>query len=62
MDLTRSRSLSEKSKIRVRVKRQGEELRPTDYFSQSQQQTLLLGLFPDRLSVSDVVGLVASLP
>ncbi len=37
--------LSEKSKIRVRVKRQGEELRPTDYFSQSQQQTLLLGLF-----------------
>ena len=37
--------LSEQSKIRVRVKRQGEELRPTDYFSQSQQQTLLLGLF-----------------
>ena len=37
--------LSEKSKIRVRAKRQGEELRPTDYFSQSQQQTLLLGLF-----------------
>ena len=37
--------LSEESKIRVRVKRQGEELRPTDYFSQSQQQTLLLGLF-----------------
>ena len=29
----------------MRVKRQGEELRPTDYFSQSQQQTLLLGLF-----------------
>ena len=37
--------LSEKSKIRVRAKRRGEELRPTDYFSQSQQQTLLLGLF-----------------
>ena len=37
--------LSEESKIKVRVKRQGEELRPTDYFSQSQQQTLLLGLF-----------------
>ena len=33
------------SKIRVRVKRRNEELRPTDYFSQSQQQTLLLGLF-----------------
>lgn len=29
----------------VRVKRHGEELRPTDYFSQSQQQTLFLGLF-----------------
>ena len=36
---------SQNSRIRVRVKRQGEELRPTDYFSQSQQQTLLLGLF-----------------
>lgn len=36
---------SEQSTIRVRVKRHGEELRPTDYFSQSQQQTLLLGLF-----------------
>ena len=33
------------STISVRVKRHGEELRPTDYFSQSQQQTLLLGLF-----------------
>ena len=33
------------SKIRVAVRRQGEKLRPTDYFSQSQQQTLLLGLF-----------------
>lgn len=32
-------------KIRVRVKRRGEDLRPTDFFSQSQQQTLLLGLF-----------------
>ena len=36
---------SHESAIRVRVKRRGEELRPTDYFSQSQQQTLLLGLF-----------------
>jgi exonuclease SbcC len=33
------------SAISVRVKRRGEEFRPTDYFSQSQQQTLLLGLF-----------------
>lgn len=31
--------------IRVRVKRNDEILRPTDYFSQSQQQTLMLGLF-----------------
>lgn len=31
--------------INVRVKRNGETLRPTDYFSQSQQQTLMLGLF-----------------
>jgi exonuclease SbcC len=36
---------SRESTISVRVKRHGEELRPTDYFSQSQQQTLLLGLF-----------------
>ena len=36
---------SHESSIRVRVKRRDEELRPTDYFSQSQQQTLLLGLF-----------------
>ena len=36
---------SRKSTISVRVKRHGEELRPIDYFSQSQQQTLLLGLF-----------------
>ena len=36
---------SEKSAIRVRARRQNDELRPTDYFSQSQQQTLLLGLF-----------------
>ena len=36
---------SEESKISVRVSRQGARLRPTDYFSQSQQQTLLLGLF-----------------
>lgn len=33
------------SAIHVRVLRNGAELRPTDYFSQSQQQTLLLGLF-----------------
>lgn len=37
--------LSEESRIMVRAKRKGEVLRPTDYFSQSQQQTLLLGLF-----------------
>ena len=37
--------LSRESTISVRVKRHGEELRPTDYFSQSQQQTLYLGLF-----------------
>lgn len=36
---------SHESTIHVRVKRAGEELRPTDYFSQSQQQTLLLSLF-----------------
>jgi exonuclease SbcC len=36
---------SHASTISVRVRRRGEELRPTDYFSQSQQQTLLLGLF-----------------
>lgn len=36
---------SHESTISVRVKRRGEELRPTDYFSQSQQQTLFLGLF-----------------
>ena len=36
---------SHESTIRVRVRRRDEELRPTDYFSQSQQQTLLLGLF-----------------
>ena len=36
---------SEKSRISVRVLRRGNQLRPTDYFSQSQQQTLLLGLF-----------------
>jgi DNA repair protein SbcC/Rad50 len=36
---------SEGSEIVVRVSRGGEELRPTDFFSQSQQQTLLLGLF-----------------
>lgn len=36
---------SQESSIKVRIKRHGEELRPTDYFSQSQQQTLFLGLF-----------------
>lgn len=36
---------SRESTITVSVKRRGEELRPIDYFSQSQQQTLLLGLF-----------------
>ena len=36
---------SEESRISVRVSRRGAQLRPTDYFSQSQQQTLLLGLF-----------------
>ena len=35
----------EGSRILVRVLRDGELLRPIDYFSQSQQQTLLLGLF-----------------
>ena len=33
------------SDILVRVLRGGKQFRPTDYFSQSQQQTLLLGLF-----------------
>ena len=36
---------SHESTIRVRVKRGKEILRPTDYFSDSQQRTLLLGLF-----------------
>jgi exonuclease SbcC len=36
---------SHDSEIRVRVKRHGEVLRPTDFFSQSQQQTLFMGLF-----------------
>ena len=36
---------SHESTIRVRVKRGSEVLRPTDYFSDSQQRTLLLGLF-----------------
>lgn len=35
----------QESTISVRIMRNGEELRPVDYFSQSQQQTLLLGLF-----------------
>lgn len=38
-------SSGSKSDIRVTVERNGEEFRPIDYFSQSQQQTLLLGLF-----------------
>ena len=36
---------SHKATIRVRVSRGGDVLRPTDYFSHSEQQTLLLGLF-----------------
>ena len=36
---------SHEATIRVSVKRGGQVLRPTDYFSHSQQQTLLLGLF-----------------
>ena len=36
---------TDKSEIVVRATRRGESLRPTDYFSQSQQQTLLLSLF-----------------
>ena len=36
---------SHETTIRVRVKRGKETLRPTDYFSDSQQRTLLLGLF-----------------
>ena len=33
------------SEISVYLKRHGEKLRPTGYFSQSQQQTIFLGLF-----------------
>lgn len=36
---------SKDSAIGIRVHRKGEALRPTDYFSQSQVQTLILGLF-----------------
>ncbi len=36
---------SKQSEIRVSAERDGEQLPPTDYFSQSQVQTLLLGLF-----------------
>jgi exonuclease SbcC len=36
---------SKDSAIGIRVHRKGKELRPTDYFSQSQVQTLVLGLF-----------------
>ena len=48
--------LSEDSKIKVRARRGTEELRPTDYFSQSQQQTLLLGFVSHRVRVTDMVG------
>jgi exonuclease SbcC len=34
-----------KDRIDVRVKRDNEELRPTDYFSESQKQILLLSIF-----------------
>ncbi|MCA1416022.1 SMC family ATPase [Bradyrhizobium sp. NBAIM20] len=37
--------ISRKSEISVTVKRHGVELRPVDYFSESQKQTLQLGLF-----------------
>jgi|GEM_PF-2333515 len=37
--------LSKDSAISIRVRRKGKELKPTDYFSQSQVQTLVLGLF-----------------
>ena len=36
---------SKDSAIGIRVHRKGETLRPTDFFSQSQVQTLVLGLF-----------------
>lgn len=36
---------SKDSTIGIRVRRKGEMLRPTDFFSQSQVQTLILGLF-----------------
>lgn len=36
---------SKESAIGIRVRRNGETLRPTDFFSQSQVQTLVLGLF-----------------
>lgn len=36
---------SSRSDIRVTVERNGEDVRPIDYFSESQKQTLLLGLF-----------------
>jgi DNA repair protein SbcC/Rad50 len=37
--------ISRRSEISVTVKRHGVELRPVDYFSESQKQTLQLGLF-----------------
>lgn len=36
---------SKDSSIQIHIRRNGEELRPTDFFSQSQVQTLVLGLF-----------------
>jgi hypothetical protein len=43
--------------IDIRIHRKGETLRPTDFFSQSQVQTLVLGLFLTACSFSDLVGL-----
>jgi exonuclease SbcC len=36
---------SKGSSIQIHIRRNGEDLRPTDFFSQSQVQTLVLGLF-----------------
>jgi exonuclease SbcC len=36
---------SKESSIQIQIRRNGEDLRPTDFFSQSQVQTLVLGLF-----------------
>ena len=53
---------SHESAIRVRVRRRGEELRPTDYFSQSQQQTLAVGFISYDLYLPDVVHVVYRVP